>query len=239
MAYTKEALAELGLRHPTQRMLEQSGVSVAAAKQHAADLEKWFPAARTAELEGLQAQIAALYDEQAEKKLGAATGNVRVAEVFQQAKDWVSDLIAAADSAFEEEPDLADEYHKGGKVGRSVPKLLGRMGALLAQAEKHQAELAEWGFNAQDLERGRQLVKALGDANTVQEGAVKDLPPKTRELNVVKGRAYLLLKRLARAGRRAFARDPATARKFALDVLNRRGRRSGGASEPPQQPPPA
>ena len=52
---------------------------------------------------------------------------------------------------------------------------------------------------------------------------MQNLPPATQRLYAEKGRADLLLKQLARTGRRRFATDPTTAAKFSLSILNRKG----------------
>ena len=65
---------------------------------------------------------------------------------------------------------------------------------------------------------------------------IRDLPPKTRELYVLKGKAYLLLKRLSRAARRSFRDDPTTAAKFSLDLLSRKGGHRKAATPEPGPP---
>jgi hypothetical protein len=102
----------------------------------------------------------------------------------------------------------------------------------ISLADKHTAELGEWGLSADHLTGARKHLSELIDANTAQESAVKNLSPKTRELYEAKGRAYLLLKRLARTGRTVFADDPSTAAKLNLDILNRSGSKSKAAKTP-------
>lgn len=109
----------------------------------------------------------------------------------------------------------------------------GRLETLLALVAQHKDALAPWGINDDDLQHGKTLLAGLGDANVAQEQALRNLPPKTRELYVIKGRAYLLLKGLSRAARRCFIDDPATAGKLDLHILNRKGRR---AKEPAPAP---
>jgi hypothetical protein len=133
----------------------------------------------------------------------------------------------------------AFEFHKGGKIGVSVPKITGRLQVLLTLAEAHKADLAQWGTDDKDLETGRRLLSELAAANIAQEQAVKNLPPATKALYILKAKAFLLLKRLARAGRNAFKNDPASAAKLKLDILRRRGHRHNGEAEPPAPPVPA
>jgi len=130
-------------------------------------------------------------------------------------------IMAIADNAFEEEPDVRDEFHKGGPIGRGVPRAIRAFESLVALAEKHRTELFAWGLTDARLDEARTHLRALVEADTAQEGAMKELSPKTRELNQAKGRAYLLLKKLARTGRSVFASQPQTSAKFDLEILNR------------------
>ena len=231
MPYSEAEQVSIGSRFSTQRLLEQGAVSVAMARAHAKELEKMFPAARVDELEGLLGEIRTKFEGQAGAKSAYAQGNVPVEVCLRDAKRWIGDVIAAADNAFEEEGDLCDEFHKGGKIGRSVPKTAGRLQVLLTLAEAHKAALAPWGVDDADLAEGRTLLDALTAANTAQEAAVKDLPATTQELHVLKAKAYLLMKRLARASRRTFKDDAAVAAKMNLDILQRHGHRRAEEAE--------
>ena len=225
MAYTNDKLADLGARFSTQRMMEQLPVSIAAARAHEVDLGASFPVAKVNEMETYYDQIKVLFSDQADKKFDAATGNVDVNAALKVVKKQFRHIITIADNTFEEDPDIRDEFHKDGPIGRSVPKAIRSFETLIALAAKHSSELSEWGLTDQDILDAKAAMNALVDANTAQEGALKDLPPKTRELYETKGRAYLLLKRLARTGRSLFADDPSTAAKFNLDILKRKGKR--------------
>jgi len=230
MAYTEEQLRDIGARFSTQRVIEQGNVSVPLARAHAAQIGAKFPAAKVDELAGFIGQIQSQFETQAGAKTAFATGNVPVEGWITRAKRWISDVMADADNAFEEDPDLQDEFHKGTKVGRSVPKIAGRLQSFLTLAQTHKAALAEWGFTDEDLQAGRDILQGLHSADADQEQAVKNMPKETQELNIIKGKAYLLLKRLSRASRRVFKDDPATRDKFALDILNRSGGAPGGGT---------
>ena len=236
MPYTDQELISMGARFSTQRLLEQGAVSVAMARAHEKELEKMFPRARVDELEGLLGDIKSKFEGQAGAKSAYAQGNVPVAACLRDAKHWIGDLIAAADNAFEEEPDLCDEFHKGGKIGRSVPKTAGRLQVLLTLAEKYKEALGPWGIGDDDLARGRTLLADLSAADTAQESAVKNLPVATKEVYILKAKAYMLMKRLARASRRIFKNDPAAAAKLNLDILNRRGHKHTGDDTPAETP---
>jgi len=237
MPFTEQELMEIGSRFTTQRLIEQGAVSVAVAKAHAGELAKKFPPGRTAELEALLSEIQAKFATQAGAKDAYGTGNVPVTNKIREAKKWIAEVITSADNAYEEEPELRDEFHKGGKIGISVPKITGRLQVLLSLAEGRQAELAEWGIDNADLKTGRRLLEELTAANIAQEAAVKNLPVATKDLYVLKGKAFLLLKRLARAGRDVFKNDPATAAKLNLDILRRKGRKQDEAGPAAASPP--
>lgn len=241
MANGEQELVVIGSRFSTQRMIEQGGVSVAVARAHAKELTDKFPPAKVDELEKLLEEIRAAFGTQADAKTAFSTGNVPVNQRIDEAKRWISEVMSAADNAFEEEPEIGDQFHKAGKLGRSVPKITGRLQELTALAQAHKAALAEWGAGEALLAEGPRLLAALAQADAAQELAVKDMPVATRQLNLRKGRAFLLLKKLARAGRTAFRDDPPTRDKLALDILKRTGRRADAGEQtapaPPSAPP--
>ncbi len=239
MAYTERDYVLLGSRFSTQRLLEQGGVSVAVARAHAAELGAKFPARRTDELEALLTEIRSRFEAQAGAKNARNTGNSPVEAAVDRAKEWIQDAVLAADNAFEEERDVRDEFHKGGKMGRSVPKITGRLQALLALAAARLPGLGEWGFGEKELQEGRAVLAELENADALQEQAVKNLPKATQELYILNGKAYLLLKKLSRAGKRAFKNDPATAAKLGLDILHRRGHKRNGQEPAPAPAAPA
>ena len=238
MAYTDAELVSIGSRFSTQRLLEQGAVSVAMARAHQKELEKMFPSSKVDELEMLLGEIKGKFEGQAGAKTAYAQGNVPVAVILRESKRWIGDVIAAADNAFEEEHALCDEFHKGGKIGLSVPKTSGRLQVLLTLAETHKAALAPWGVSDDDLAYGRKLLADLSRADIDQEKAVKDLPVASKELYILKAKAFLLIKRLARASRRIFKDNPAAAAKLNLDILQRRGHRRADEAEEGEEPAP-
>ena len=239
MANGEQELVVIGSRFSTQRMIEQGGVSVAVARAHAKDLADKFPPAKVDELDKLLEEIRAAFGTQANAKEAFSTGNVPVNQRIDEAKRWISEVMSAADNAFEEEPEIGDQFHKAGKLGRSVPKITGRLQGLAALAQRHKAALAAWGVNDALLAQGPQLLAALSAADAAQELAVRDMPVATRQLNLRKGKAFLLLKKLARSGRTAFRDDAPTRDKLALDILKRTGRGADAGEQAPPAPPSA
>ena len=223
MAFSKKELVAIGGRCSTQRLLEQIPVSVAAAREHASVLDGMFPVAMIDALEGYTETISTLFEEQSDSKVQASTGNVPVVEVMKSLKERIRDIIASADNAFEESPKIQNQFHRGGPLGRSIPAMIRKTEIILAAARDNAATLEEWGVDEAALNEARAALAQLVAANTAQEQAMKKLPPSTKKLYEEKGRAYLLLKKLARTGRRRFADAPAIADEFGLGILNRRG----------------
>ena len=60
------------------------------------------------------------------------------------------------------------------------------------------------GVAAKDLATGRRLLAELTAAKIAQEEAVKNLPAATKAVYIQKAKAYIVLKKLARAGRDTF-----------------------------------
>ena len=233
MVYSNQELVDLGARFSTQRMLEQLPVSVTVARRYTLDLSPMFPAARVDELDALRIRIAGLFETQSEKKFEANTGNVPVQDKMRTLKEHLRDIIAAADNGFEEEPAMRAQFHKG-PLGRSVPSLVRRGAEIVALAEENADVLGSWGLSPEKIADTKTALSDLVAANTNQESALVNLPSSTQDLYLEKGRAYLLLKKLVRAGRRCLANRSAAAAEFNLDILNRKGtRRPGekGASE--------
>jgi hypothetical protein len=63
------------------------------------------------------------------------------------------------------------------------------------------------------------------------------MPRATRDVYLLNGKAYLLLKRLARTARRLFKDDPTGVSKLVLGILNRHGHKRDG--DEPATPAPA
>ena len=223
MAYTQRELVEIGERLSTQRLVEQIPVSLAAARQHQEALGSMFPAAKVDELESGLTRIRALFETQTDSKYEAATGNVPVGEAMTAVKEEVRDIIAIADNTFEEEPSIRDEFHKGGPLGRTVPKVIRKAETIVELADNNQASMADWGLSPEKLTTAKAAIETLISANTAQEQAARNLPAATRELYIEKAKAYLLLKKLARTGRRRFAGNPTVAAKLSNDILYRTG----------------
>ena len=237
MAYSENDLIAIGGRFSTQRLIEQANVSIAMARAHAAEISKMFPPEKVDELESIVTEIKTKYGTQADAKDAFGTGNVPVTAKIIEAKKWISSIITSADNAYEEEPEIRDEFHKAGKLGTSVPKILARLETLVVLADKHKADLAPWGVEDADIEKGRALIRDLTAADTAQEQAVKNLPAATKPLYILKGKAYLLLKKLARAARNIHGDDPTTAFGFNLNILKRHGRKPGNNEAPPAPAP--
>jgi hypothetical protein len=234
MPYSDKELIAIGARCVTERLSGQIPVSLAAAKKYGTELGPKFPTAKVEELSALGTKIEALTSAQSGRKFEANTGNVPVLELLDEVKEGVRDIIAAGDNAYEEEPEIRAQFHKGGPLGKSVPGVVRKAKEMITLAGKNSAALAEWGMSVEEVAAVSASVTALSEAETNQETAITNLPPATSELYLEKGRAYLLLKKLSRAGRRCFSKNPAVAAEFNLDILKR-----GGSSNKQKTPPAA
>jgi hypothetical protein len=233
MGFSDKELIKLGARFSTQRMAEQIPVSVATARKYKPALGPKFPPAKVDELEALGNSIEAGSKTQTEKKFEANTGNVPVAEKMDAVKEGVRDIITTADNAFEEEPEIRDQFHKHGPLGRTVTSTMKKAETIIVLAKKNSAALAEWGLLAEEIAATETALSELKTAEVSQETALTNLPPSTAELYRNKGRAYLLLKQLNRTGKRRLSKQPAAAKEFNLDILNRKGTRKNGEGPEP------
>jgi hypothetical protein len=231
MAMTEKDLAEIGAHCSTQRMLEQLPVSIALAREHQTELGVKFLATKVDELSTYHEEIKTQFQEQSDGKFDARTGNVDVNEVMKNLKELIRDILAAADNAYDEEPTVRDQFHVG-PLGKSVAGIIKKSEIILALAKKNADDLKEWGLTAEEITLTETALNDLSNAGTKQEIDVKNLPPKTRKLYVVKGRAHMLLKKLKRAAKRRFVSDPTLAAKFNLDILNRKGKDRGPGDKP-------
>ncbi len=209
-------------------MLDQISVLIVAAKKYVTELGAKFPPAKVEELEASKGRIEAGAKTQTEKKFDANTGNVPVAKRMEAVKEGVRDIITTADNAFEEEPEIRDQFHKGGPLGRTVSSTIQKAETMVTLAEKNSAALAEWGLTSDEITATKTAISELKNAEVSQEKSLTDLPPSTAALYLDKGRAYLLMKQLVRTGRRRLSKQPAAAKEFNLDILNRKGTKGGG-----------
>ncbi len=233
MAFTHKELMAIGIRFNTERMTEQITVSLTTAKKYEAELGSKFPAAAAESLASLLTKIAELSKTQSEKKFEANTGNVPVVDLLDVVKEGIRDIIAAADNAYEEEPEIRAQFHKGGPLGKSVPGVIDKAKNLIVLARKNRTDLAAWGLADEEVDSADTSVTALSEAEGRQEKALTNLPPATAALYEAKGRAYLLLKKLRRAGKRSFPKNPPVAAEFELSILKRKKSPPKDAPEPP------
>ncbi|MCX7830738.1 MAG: hypothetical protein N2445_06740 [Acidobacteria bacterium] len=225
MSMEEKDLVLLGGRYSTMRLLEQGAFSVSLGRAYLEELKNYFPKERVDELEDILSRIRNSYDKQSEAKDLMKTGNIPVEEAIDKGKEWIYKIVSFADNAFDEDEEIRDLFHLSGKVGRSVPKVLKRIEDLLLLCEKYRDSLQEWGFSDADLKKGKEIYEEILKRNTEQENSVKNLPKATYDLYLLKGKAYLLIKKLSRAGKVVFYSDSSTRAKFDLDILYRKGKK--------------
>lgn len=220
---SRESLVDVGGRYPGRLLVEQTGALLTLAKVDEAVLGPFgFPAAKQDEVKNLSATLEKQLGDQrlAKEEMPAATVNVHA--TLKEAKEWQRELIACAKNAFEEEgPEAVDDFVPKGAIGRSVPRMQEYLTQAIAKAEQRGTELVSWGFTAEKIARGKALLAQLQGTDSKQEAAKATLPKETEQLRYEKGRLYMLLKKLVRAGRMAHGNRGPAAAAYNLDILDR------------------
>ena len=230
MARDRTEIVKAGSQYRADYLVEQAGVTLARAGKEATVL------GRFGVTKDLLAKAADCV-----KKLAAATKDRALAgadaqsatraqdESAGQAKDWLRQALLIGDNAFDGEAEIVDEFHKGGKVGASVPKLVGKVRQVLGLLRKDPTVVAKFGATADFVKQGDGLAESLVSADTRQEGKREALPKGTEAFYFDKGTLYFHLKTINRAGRAAHVTEPEAAAAWNLSILHRRGKGGGTA----------
>lgn len=149
-------------------------------------------------------------------------------EAFQKAKEWLSSAILLGQAAYDGDHALVDEFQKGAKVGRSVPKLNDRLKTVIALLKRDKPRVAAFGITEATLKTGDDLYAALTDADATQENKKIAIPKTTEDFYVDKAKLYYLLKQINRIGKAAHVRDPLKAANYNLTLLHRHGVKGTG-----------
>ena len=211
-------LAMIGTKFSAIRLIEQSQICLALAKGYAVDLIGKYP---DEEVEGLEQLLLTLLMNQEERPdLESSMAACDFVEVFfQSAMKWIRNLTLTADNAFQEEPEIRDEFHLRGKTGCDILKVENRIKSLIVVAQKFREPLEIWGFSQNDIREGREILEGLFLGRTTLEKSIASLSGNTRDFLIIKGQTFLTLKRLERTAKRVFENDPLTAAKFDLGLL--------------------
>lgn len=211
-------LAMIGTRFSAFRLIEQSQICLALAKGYAVDLIGKYP---DEEVEGLEHLLLMLLMNQEERPdLESSMAECDLVEAcFQSAMKWIRNLTLTADNAFQEEPEIRDEFHLRGNTGCDILKVENRIKSLIVVAQKFREPLEKWGFSQNDIREGRDILEGLALSRTTLEKSMEKLPVNARDLLMIKGRTFLALKRLERTAKRVFDKDSLTPSKFDLGLL--------------------
>lgn len=214
-----------GRKEPRLGIVSQAGVSIQLAKDKAAELAPfgWRPE-DTAELERLHTLLKSELAEQAEAKDGSRLATADQNAAFSKAKALKRNLDRAVQSLFRREtglPVTRDAFEAGGRIGESVPRMVGYLLKVLPAVEKVSGHLAKRMGGIDPVAAIKSVQAVLESADVTQERALADLPSDTLEVYEAKGKALTLLADLIGAGRSAFDGDAIEAAKFNKDLIVR------------------
>ncbi len=232
MPRNRDDLVGTGRRYRVEYLVEQAGVTLARAGKEASAVAKFGATkdvlARTGDLvKKIQTAAKDRALSQAEAQSATASQN----DAAEGAKDWLRQAILIGTNAYDGEAEIVDEFLKGGKIGTSVPKLLGKVRHTLGLLKKDASVTAKFGATADFLKKGDSLAQSLAAVDVTQEQKREALPQATEAFYADKGNLYYLLKTINRAGRAAHVGEPEAAAAWNLSVLHRRGAASG--AKPP------
>jgi hypothetical protein len=124
---------------------------------------------------------------------------------------------------FRARPELT-RFGQGGYRGRNIGKFCTDLVRRLAFAKEHVAELTPKGATTEYLMAVENQTHDLENASAKKEATTRALPGVTRQLNEAKGRLLLDILDIANAGQSLHAGDRASAAKYNLKILRRRGK---------------
>lgn len=240
-------LVAKGRNEPLVGVRDQVAYSEALAEKFRAELERaGFTAADAAEFAVVKATLQSERAEQQERRDQSKIQGDAEREALTEVKAFkrhldlaVADLFsrAAFDAALTL-PVTRDAFLTGrlGKLARSTPKHLSWLADVRPHVQTIATLLAPY-FGGEDPVRRLDAVRAALDAaQASQEVGVASLPAETLDVYEAKGRALLLIERLNRAGKIAFAGNASVAAMFNKDLLLRARRSRKSATDTPAVP---
>jgi hypothetical protein len=166
----------------------------------------------------------------------------QVAQATQQAKDFISRLVAVVPVALRTTPvpEVCEEqFHGAAKLKRTTPKILGYLAETRPAVARAEAALKPFFQGESPVARLDLVRSALEQADQIQENALASAPDATLALNAQKGELLQLIEDLNRIGRVAFHGQAEIAARFNKDILLRARRSKTGKAEPAPAPGPA
>ena len=234
-------LAKKGQGEPLVGVRDQAGYSLGLSSKHAQALEGggWRAGTEHAALVAVAARLDAQRGEQAEARdqsrlrSRAEQRAVSEAKAFKRHLDLaVSDLFGRAtyDATLNLPVTREALQTKGlGVLGRSTAKISSWLGDVRPHVQALEPQLSPYFGGTSPVAKLEAVKGALDSAQAVQEVGLASLPAETLDVYEAKGEAVLLIERLNRAGKMAFAGDAVVAAQFNKDILLR-ARRSRDAN---------
>ncbi len=225
-------LVAKGKSEPLVGLRDQGAYSLGLSEKYAAALARaGWTANEHAELQTVMAALDSQRAQQVEQRdqcrqsLAAEREALAEAKVFKRHLDLaVADLFAraAVDDSLVLIPTRDAFRLRGlGELGRSTAKHVSYLAEVRPHVQAVATQLAPY-FDGRDAAKQLDEVRAaLEAAQAKQEVTYASLPSDTEEVYEAKGRALLLIERLNRAGKIAFAGQAAVAAQFNKDILLR------------------
>lgn len=233
-------LAAKGRGEPLQALVEQGRYHARLAAEHADALaaDNWTPeqtAALLAEVEGLDTDRVRQLDE----RTGSQQATRREAEAVSDAKGLINRVRNVVGQVLRKHPDAGvtlEDFHSGGPLGRSTPKVSAFLLRLRAPVAKLDEAFAPFFKNQSLSTLLEDARRRLDEANAKQEVDLATLPEDTQKLYERKGRLLEHIEDLNAIARNTFDDAPTVRAAFNKDILNR-GRRPKKAPEVPSPGP--
>jgi len=220
---------QVGKRLVRDRLVKVATTLAELATADAAKLEeKGWTAARTQELKKEVTDLQAM-----EPEIDTAHGKSKlegqqVEVIIDEGKDEITDIYGASKSAFEDSEDPQDKAALERvqlivqDVKRDPIKLASALGRLVEPVTDHAAALAAEGVPEGAAQRLTAIAARLIQANAEHAASYKSIHGPARAAAIAEGRTYRMCKKLVRAGRRAFRRDPVHGGKYTLADLQKK-----------------
>lgn len=228
MARDKAREAALGSRLRTGYLLQQAGYTEKVARAEAATLAPFGIGKETlAELAALRARVLDTSGDRTGARASARSATAAQDAAAAKARLWLRSAILIGQNAYEGERAVLGKFTEGRPVGRSVPRIQGRMRTVLALLGRDPKKSAPWGATPAFLKQGDSLLAALSAADATQEIARAALRPATHDFHLLKAELFRLVKRVHRAAHAAWVNDRTAKRRYRFEILRRGGRKRG------------
>jgi hypothetical protein len=192
----------------------------AARKDFAAISRRGLTQPMLQQFETLAETVARLETAQeAQKKLGQLATSASY-QALEKGLDWWREGRQMAKIEFSNDQDRMAQFRTGVRVGMSLPKLVREIEFFMEAFTWYSANLA-WLGGKEFIERGKQVLNRLKEADAQQETEIKALPKDIVELYFQRGELYDLGRKIVRLGRLAWLKEPEKAGAYSFELLRR------------------